>query len=391
MRENLQETPQSARMFPEKNGRTESRGHRHDPGAFVRYTGSMAKRGPLIFLAVVLAALLPSLIQIAWPFLTSFLLAAILAIVLNPANQWLIRRWHRPGLATFLTTLVAALFLGILCALVGFTLTTELTGNLASLSKRSLEEGGWPAMVTHTTDRVVDAVATRIPIDKGAIRSELLEQMKGAAEYLLGHIGAAFGGATTFLITGLLVTLFLYFLLRHGGGWLRRLQAIVPLDPSISASLFQTIHDSVVANVNGVVAVVLGQGLLLALGFWMVNVRSPLLWGAVAGVASIIPVVGSPMVWAPVVAYFFLVGAYWKALFLSLWGAMAVGSVDNVLRPLVVGRRDKQHPMIIALAAIGGTYAFGPLGILLGPLVVSLVAAVLGEIQKLVAASRKEE
>jgi predicted PurR-regulated permease PerM len=351
----------------------------------------MAKRGPLIFLAVVLAALLPSLIQIAWPFLTSFLLAAILAIVLSPANELLIRRWHRLALATFLTTLVAALLLGVVCALVGFTLTTELTSNLASLSKRSLEEGGWPAMVTHTTDRFVDAVAIRIPIDKEAIRSELLEQMKGAAEYLLGHIGAAFGGATTFLITGLLVTLFLYFLLRHGQEWLNRLRVLMPLEPSTSASLFQTVHDSVVANVNGVVAVVVGQGLLLTLGFWIVSVRSPLLWGAVAGVASIIPVVGSPMVWAPVVVYFFLVGAYWKALFLSLWGAMAVGSVDNVLRPLVVGRRDKQHPMIIALAAIGGTYAFGPLGILLGPLVVSLVAALLVEIQKLVSASRKEE
>jgi len=108
-----------------------------------------------------------------------------------------------------------------------------------------------------------------------------------------------------------------------------------------------------------------------------------MLWGVIAGLASIIPVVGSPLVWVPVVIAFVLMGSYWKALLLGLWGALVVGSVDNVLRPLVVGARDKQHPMLIAMAAIGGTYAFGILGILLGPLVLSLVAALLKEIQEL--------
>jgi predicted PurR-regulated permease PerM len=87
---------------------------------------------------------------------------------------------------------------------------------------------------------------------------------------------------------------------------------------------------------------------------------------------------------APVVIAFVFMGSWWKALRLALWGALVVGSVDNVLRPFVVGAGDKQHPMLIALAAIGGTYAFGVLGILLGPLVVSLVAALLKEIQALV-------
>ena len=80
-------------------------------------------------------------------------------------------------------------------------------------------------------------------------------------------------------------------------------------------------------------------------------------------------------------------GSYWKALLLGLWGSLVVGSVDNVLRPFVVGAREKQHPMLLALAAIGGTYAFGALGILLGPLVISLAAALLKEIQQLVSPS----
>ena len=138
---------------------------------------------------------------------------------------------------------------------------------------------------------------------------------------------------------------------------------------------------------NGVFAAAVGQGLLLSLGFWFVGVRSPALWGALGGLASIIPVVGAPLVWVPVAIAYLLMGSYWKAVLLTLWGSLVVGSVDNVLRPVVVGAREKQHPMLIALAAIGGTFAFGPMGILLGPLVVSLAAALLKEIQRLVSPS----
>jgi predicted PurR-regulated permease PerM len=351
----------------------------------------MSKRGPLIFLAIVLAALLPALLRIAWPFLTSFILASILAIVVHPANKWLGHRVHRLGFATFLTTFATVFLLGVIFALAGLAITRELTATYEALSRRSLEEGGWPALVTNTADRVADALATRLPVDKDAIRTALLDRMKTVAGYLLNNVGAAVGGVTSVLITGLLVTIFLYFLLRHGREWIGRLAVLIPLDQRITASLFRTIHHSVVANVYGVGAVALGQGLFLCLGFWFVGLRSPVLWGSIGGLASIVPVVGSPLVWVPVVIGFVLMGAYWKALILGLWGALIVGSVDNVLRPLVVRAHDKQHPMLIGLAAIGGTFAFGPLGILLGPLLISLVAAVVKEIQKLTAPSPELE
>ncbi len=343
----------------------------------------MSQRASLIFLTVVVAALLPLLLQVAWPFLTSFILAALLSIVMNPVKEWLSLRIHRPGLATFLTTFGTVLVVGIVLAFAGLTITQELTAAYDALSRRSLEEGGWPDLVTHTADRVVDALATQLPIDKAAIRTELIDRMKAASGYLLNHAGAAVGGVTTIIITGLLVTVFLYFLLRYGKDWINRLAALTPLDPLTTSSLVRTVNDSVIANVSGVFAAAVGQGLLLCLGFWFVGIRSPVLWGAAGGLASIIPVVGAPLVWVPVAIAFLLLGSYWKALLLCLWGSLVVGFVDNVLRPLVVGAREKQHPMLIALAAIGGTYAFGTLGILLGPLVVSLVAALLTEIQEL--------
>ncbi len=343
----------------------------------------MSKRGPLIFLAVSLAALLPLLVRIAWPFVTSFILASVIAIVVYPVKEWLSRRFHRPGLATVVTTLATVSLLGSVLAVAGFTLTRELTSAYDTLSQRSLEQGGWPALVTETADRIVDAAATRLPVNKEAIRTELIDRMKDASGFLLSNVDVAVGGVTTAVITALLVTFFLYFLLSYGKDWIARLVGLTPLDLRTASSIVQTVHDSVVANVNGMFAVVVGQGLLLILGFWFVGVRSAVLWGVIGGFASIIPLVGAPLVWLPVAIAYLVMGAYWKALLLGLWGSLVVGSVDNVLRPIVVGARERQHPMLIGLAAIGGTYAFGPLGILLGPLVVSLVAALMKELQRL--------
>ena len=338
----------------------------------------------LLFLTLMLAVILPFLLRLAWPFFTPFILASILAIFVYPAKERIQRRIHRPGLTALLTTLSTVLVLFLVLAFAGFTLYQQLTEAYGALSKSSLEEGGWPALAAKTTDRVVDVLGKRLPIDKGAIRTELIARMQAAGEYVLRHAGVAVGEVTNAAINFLLLAIFLYFLLRYGSGWIRRLASLTPLDDRTAGRIIGTVHDSVVANLSGVFVVAIGQGFLLVLGFWFVGVQSPFLWGAVGGVASIIPVIGAALIWIPVVIAYALMGAYWKALILGLWCALIVGSLDNVLRPVVVGMRDKQHPMLIALAAIGGTFAFGALGILLGPLLVSLFAALFKEIQFLI-------
>lgn len=166
----------------------------------------MPHRGSLMFLAATLLALLPYLWQVAWPFLHSFILAAVLAIVTHPVKEWLSTRGRRPGLASLVTTLATVFVTGTIVLVTGAKITDELTSGYNALSRQSLEEGGWPALVTHTTDRAIDAVATHLPVNKDAIRTAIIEQIRDASGYLLGNIGTAVGGVTTLLITGLLVT-----------------------------------------------------------------------------------------------------------------------------------------------------------------------------------------
>jgi len=350
---------------------------------WVRRVFRMRQKKALIFLAILLAVLLPLLLQIVRPFFTPFVLASILAIMLYPVKEWLRARIRRPVLASLLTTLAAVFLLGILIAVVGLSLTRELTTAYNALNQRYLQEGGWPSLAARTTDRVVDAVATRLPIDKDAIRTELFERMKWASAYLLKNAGVAVGGVTDALINSLIMTIFLYFFLRNGRDWIKQLAVLTPLDARTNERLLGTVRDSVTANLSGMLAVIIAQGLLLSLAFWFVGVHSPGLWGMLGGLASIVPIVGAFLIWAPVVIAFALDGAYWQALFLALWGFLVVGTVDNILRPWIVGKRNKLHPVLIALAAIGGVYAFGALGILLGPLIISLVSVLVQEIHPL--------
>jgi predicted PurR-regulated permease PerM len=349
------------------------------------------KRKSLIFLSILLAAILPVLLKIAWPFLTAIVLASIIAIIMNPVKEWLGRRFGRIGLATFLTTFVTVSVLGIILAIAGYTVTREVTALYDEFSQNSLKEGGWPAYVSTIFDRLVDVLSSRLPIDKEAIRTEIMDGMKFVSGYLVQNIGSAVGEITNFLATGLLVTVFLYFLLKYGKNWIERLASLTPLDPPAAANILRTINDSVVANVNGMLAVMAGQGVLLILGFWFLDVRSPVLWGAIGGLMSIIPIIGSFLIWGPIAIGLLLMGSYWKALILCLWALLIVGSSDNLIRSVIVGKRGNQHPVLVALAAIGGAYAFGVLGILLGPLAISLTAALVKEINRLVSASKTKE
>ena len=348
----------------------------------------MANRRSLIILGALLAALVPGLFVISQPFLTPGLIAAVLAIVFHPANQWLVQRLKRPGLATACTTTLVVLGLGLLVILAGITLTGELRTSYDALNQRSLDQGGWPALVTRTADQFIERLAAVLPLDKNAIRESFQNGLRSAAGKLLNYAGTVLGGVTSLVVGAFFTAVFLYFLLLRGQAWLAGLTDLIPLDRAVIATLFQTVDDSVTATIYGVVAVAAGQGLFLTFGFWVADVRSPPLWGALGGFASIIPVLGAPLVWVPVVLGLALGGAWWKALFLGLWGAFIVGSVDNVLRPLVVGVRAKQHPLLMALGALGGTFAFGVSGILAGPVMVSLAGALIREIHALPDADR---
>jgi predicted PurR-regulated permease PerM len=340
----------------------------------------MSQRKQQIILCFVLGSLLLVLLRIAWPFASSLVLALLLATMLHPANNRLSRRLGRPALASLLTTLTAVIVLEAIFAFVCFRVVKDAARIQHALNQRSADEGGWPAMMAHSTDRIADTLTTRLPLSKETVRAELDAGMKSGAHYLVSKTQVVIRNIASIVVMSVFATIFLYYLLRYGEGWLGRGAALVPLNPHITTNLLRVAHRSIVANVNGVLVVALAQGLFLSLGFWFLGIGSPLLWGMFGAIASVIPFVGATLVWVPFVIGLVFIGAYWKAVALGLWGGLIVGSIDNILRPWVVGAQEKEHPVLLGFAMLGGTYAFGPLGLIFGPLAISLTVAVVHEL-----------
>jgi len=118
-------------------------------------------------------------------------------------------------------------------------------------------------------------------------------------------------------------------------------------------------------------------------------VPSALLLGLTAAICSLIPIVGTTLVWVPAAIYLMVAGHLWKGICLILWGAVVVGTVDNVIRPLVIGSKVELHPLLLLFALLGGLQAFGFIGIFIGPVVISLIAALISMLREELTASSR--
>ena len=137
------------------------------------------------------------------------------------------------------------------------------------------------------------------------------------------------------------------------------------------------IRDSVIANLYGILAVGLAQGLLTGLALAVLRVPSALLLGLATAFCSVIPIVGTMLVWLPSAIYLMATGHLWKGLILVVWCSAVVGTVDNIIRPLVVGSRVELHPLLLLFSLLGGLHVFGFIGIFIGPVVISVIAALI--------------
>jgi len=298
-------------------------------------------------LALAIMVLLPALYRMAKPFLTAAVLAAILAVALDPLRRRVGRLIPRSSLAALITTLVAV---APVAAAILFAC------------------GAMNQQIKSGTLKEILSTGERLTASASLDRHHVIQE--AAAE--LNRVAAG-------LFTGSMAVLFLYVLLLHGQRWVVQLTAILPLDEAVTTRILATTRDSILANVDGILAVSAAQAVLFGLVFWAAGIRSPVMWGAIAGLASMVPVVGGMVVWLPIAVISAIHGSWVKALIVGAGCLVGQVAVSELLRPKVVGSRIQQPPLLIALSVLGGTDAFGPLGILLGPVILSVLAALVRE------------
>ena len=189
----------------------------------------------------------------------------------------------------------------------------------------------------------------------------------------LSNIGAAFvrGSLRQVFEVGLTFYLLFYFLRdRHAAK--AAVRRWLPLTHGEADTLFRRVFDTVHATVYGTLAVAAVQGVLGGIIFWVLGLPTPLLWGLVMGLLSIVPVLGSFVIWVPAAILLLLDGSWVRALILAAWGAIVIGGIDNILRPMFVGNRLQLHTIPAFISMIGGLFLFGAPGFILGPLIVTM-------------------
>lgn len=328
------------------------------------------------FLIALLIASLVLTYFIFQPFVAPLVLAAVFAVVLQPLYRRIVRvipKW--PSFASLITVLIS-----VVVILVPLTLIGTQVGREAQQLYGQLSDQQTRTQLRATANDAERFVAARFPIASGFTKDlpeNLSSYAQTALQWVIKNIGSAASSVASVVLKFLLFFIALYYLLRDGRKLKAKIVELSPLRDTYDESIFDKLELAVNSVIKGNLSIALLQGTLTGIGFTIFGVPNPVLWGCVAAIGGLIPAIGTGIVFIPTVAYMVITGEYGAALGLTIWGFTAVGLVDNFLAPQLIGRGVNLHPLLILLSVLGGLAFFGPIGLFLGPLSISLLFAFL--------------
>ena len=322
------------------------------------------------------------------PFLNPIFAAIVLAIVFYPIHTRIESLIARPNMAATFSTILVILVVAIPAVFFGLTVIKELNGLYQSVSDKSAAQGGLSPYLMHMVEAPLRLLGRYVDVSRVDVRGTLLGWLDRASRYLVAVGPQAINNLFSFIIGIVAVFFTLFFLFRDGPRIQQRTVAILPLTAQQSSRLVTGIKETIVASVYGGIAVGVTQGSLTGLAFWVLGMSSPVVWGVVAAMTSLVPFVGTGLVWVPG-AVVLAIGGHWvKAFILLGWGAAVVAQIDTLVRPYVVSGRAKMNNLAIFFALLGGVKAFGLMGLFIGPVVVSVTMAVLDMLREMNASSQ---
>ncbi len=334
----------------------------------------------MVLFFILLVSALALCFALALPFLHVIAWAVVLAVVVYPLHMRIKRRIRNPSAAAAYSCLGVFVLIIVPLSLLVADVIAQATSMVTDVQK-SLETGAPPqwmrplqAPAAMRTQRWLEQ---HIGLSNSDFKSMAQEGLSWISSYLAKR------GVNIVRVIGLgmvqlmMILLTLFFLLRDSQRMFPVVRAFIPLEKEQAEELLSRVVDTIHATVHGATVVAVAQGTLVGLAFWVLGLSSPLLWGVVATLLCFVPLLGSPVVWVPAVVVLAMQGLYGKAIALTLWGLLVVGLADNVLRPMLVGARAHLHVMIVFFSVWGGLLLMGPLGLVLGPVILSVTMALI--------------
>lgn len=314
---------------------------------------------------------------ILWPFYGAVFWAAVLAILFAPVNRRLCRSLHQRTTPAALLTLFVILVIVILpSAVIASMLFQEALGVYGRFQSGELNFGRYLERVLEALPPWVSGLLERFELTSlSGLQGKVATGLSKGAQLLAGQALNVGQNTFNFVIGFFLMLYLLFFLLRDGSSLVSRIRGAIPLEDALQRNFFGKFTRVVRATVKGNVVVALVQGFLGGLILWLLDVNAPVLWGVVMAFLSLLPAVGTALVWGPIAVYFLATGSIWQGLVLIAYGVLVIGLVDNLLRPILVGKDTRMPDYVVLISTLGGMAIFGLNGFVIGPLIAAMFIA----------------
>ena len=335
-------------------------------------TGSERDRFLLVLFYGVILLIGYLTFRVVGPFLAPLAWAAVFAMVLNPVHASLARRFGEPRAATVTTVLAFFIIVGP-----AITVLTLLAAEITPLVQR-MQAGSFALPTPPELQVWYATLREKVPIPLPAdLTSTLVDAVQAIATFLAGRAGSILQNVASFVFQLFVLMFALFYFLRDGDRIVSLIRRLLPFEPVRRDRMIAQTHELVVATVGSTFSVAITQGALTGLALGFLGFQSPVFWGVTTSFFSLLPVVGSGIVWGPAAIYLFITGHVIKGGILVAFGVGVIGMADNVLRPLLLSGRTTMHGLLVFISLLGGMAAFGFIGLVIGPVTMAAIGTLL--------------
>jgi predicted PurR-regulated permease PerM len=314
------------------------------------------------------------------PFLASIIWGAVLAGIFHPLNSRLGRRIRRPNLRAFLMCIIVVAVIIVPATFLTVGLIGEIAGSYTKF-KEAAETGqldfilrphayGW-------NQKVKEFLGDYVDVSNFDIESIILENIQRLTGFLLKQVSNFIGNFSIAILSFAFTVFSMFFFFRDGDKLVARLKELLPMSEGLKHSLTLRLKEVTEASIYGGVLVAGLQGLIGGVIFWTLCLPSPIFWGTIMAILSLIPIVGPYLIYVPAAFILILSGAWVKGLILLGLGVLVMNVSENLLRPVIISSRTQIPTLVLFFSILGGIKVFGLLGIILGPVLASIVLALI--------------
>lgn len=323
---------------------------------------------------LLLVAITLAFVWVLQPFYGAVLWAIVVAVLFTPVYRRLLARMgDRRSLAAAVTLLIIIAIVLVPLAMVATSLVKEATGLVAKIQSGEYNFGSYLQQILDALPAWAKGLVERFNLtDFSGLREQLKDGLMKGGQVLAPQALSIGMNTFEFVIQSGIMLYLLFFLLRDGRALAELIRDAIPLRTDQKAALFARFADVVRATVKGGIVVAIVQGALGGIAFWFLGIHAALLWAVLMAFLSLIPAVGAALVWLPVAIYFLATGAVWQGIGLILYGVLVIGLVDNLLRPMLVGKETKLPDYVVLISTLGGIEVFGLNGFVIGPLIAAM-------------------